>query len=137
MNPLYDSSHHYLHYFVKLMPEIHFYVLHTFPVFSFQFSSRAYTLREKLSVQVSAGIDLIFFLADGMALGFGFLLKIVVITHQCFSFCRVVLTLSKDLSFSQCLPVRRLGVHKKLGGDRTRTASSDTNKSKGYCHDEQ
>jgi len=40
-----------------------------------------------LSVLVLAGIELIFFLVACVVVCFGFVMKIVLITHQCFSYC--------------------------------------------------
>ena len=37
----------------------------------------------------------------------GFILRIMLITHQCFSCCSVALTAIKDFSVSHALPVRR------------------------------
>lgn len=68
-------------------------------------------------VPVSAGTKLIFFIAAGMAPRFQFRMKITLITHvlvvaeQC-------LHQVKDFPASHtALPVRRLGLHQKLGGD--------------------
>lgn len=47
----------------------------------------------------------------------------MLITCWCFDCCGAVLTLSSDFSVSlTALPVRRLEVRKKLGGDTARTA---------------
>lgn len=40
-----------------------------------------------ISAMVLAGIALIFFVEVGMRLCLGFLMKIVIIIHQCFSCC--------------------------------------------------
>ena len=45
------------------------------------------TLFEFHSVLVLAGIELIFFIAASMGLCFGFVLKTVLITQGCFSYC--------------------------------------------------
>lgn len=48
----------------------------------------------------------------------------MLITHEWFSCCWVVLTQSQGLPcFSSCLLVNRLGMHKKLGGDTVRRAN--------------
>ena len=57
-------------------------------------------------VLISAGIELIFFLVAGTVLCFGFRMRIMLITHRCFSCCWAVLTLVKDFSASHALPAR-------------------------------
>jgi len=42
-----------------------------------------------------AGMELTFFIAAHIVLRFGFVAKTVLITHQCFSFCRVALEQSQ------------------------------------------
>lgn len=59
-----------------------------------------------------------------MVLCFGFTMRIMLITHWCSVVAEQCLHSVKDFSVSHAaLPARRLGVHKKLGGDRTRTAN--------------
>jgi len=41
----------------------------------------------KEDLLVLAGIELIFFIAAGMVLCFGFVIKTVLVTRQCFSYC--------------------------------------------------
>jgi len=73
------------------------------------------------AVLVLAGIELIFFLAAGMDLWFR--VRTMLITHHCVSCCRPVLTLSQGHFSSSCSPAsEELGVHRELGGGRTRTA---------------
>ena len=71
-----------------------------------------------------AGIELFFFLVAGVLPCFGFRMRTVLITHQCFlAVAEQCLYRAKDFSVScAALPARRLGVHKELGGDRTRTS---------------
>lgn len=57
-------------------------------------------------------------------LSFGFLMKIVVLRHQCFSYCRAVKLRAKIFSASHTAR-EELGVHKDPGGGTARTADSD------------
>lgn len=57
-------------------------------------------------------------------LSFGFLMKIVVLRHQCFSYCRAVKLRAKIFSASHTAR-EELGVHKDLGGGTARTADPD------------
>ena len=76
----------------------------------------------------------IFYIVSGMMLCFGFRRKTMLITHQYFSCCLVMLYRARDISVFQlpALPChqREMGDHNELRGDRTRTA--DLNWPKGY-----
>lgn len=63
---------------------------------------------------------------------FWFVLFVCLLTHQHFIWCCVVLTQSQGHFYFSlaALPVSRLGVHNKLGGNRARRA--DPNGSKKY-----
>ena len=70
---------------------------------------------------VSAVAELILFLGPGAALCFAFPLRIMLVTHRCFSCCLVALTPIKDFPVSRALAVRR-GTRSREGaeaGDRT------------------
>lgn len=60
-----------------------------------------------------------------MMLCFGVLMKTLLITHQYFSCCTAVLTLSQGLCFSCCPARAELRVHKELGTGTARTADPD------------
>lgn len=67
-----------------------------------------------------ARLEFTFFTGDCMVLCFGVVTKIVLVRHGCFSCC-----LHRVKAFSvphTTPPVRRLEVHKKLGGDAAQTA---------------
>lgn len=84
-------------------------------------------------VLFSAGIELLFSLVAGMLFYFGFRMRTMVIAHRCsnvFVVAKLCLHRAKDFSTSPAVPpARRLGVHKDLGGDTTRTV--DPNGPKG------
>lgn len=74
-------------------------------------------------VLVWAGIELLSFLAAGRVLCFEFGMRLMLITHWCFSHCWAVLAWSQgNLDSHTALSERRLWEHKELGGIRTRTA---------------
>lgn len=54
-------------------------------------------IKKKKKIMVLAVVKLIFFVEADSMLCFGFWMKIVVITHPCFSCCRVVITQSQGL----------------------------------------
>lgn len=66
-------------------------------------------------------IELIFITVAFLVLCFGAVMKSRLIIHWWFSCCWVALTQSQGLCFSCCL-ANKLSVHKKMGGDSTRTA---------------
>ena len=64
-------------------------------------------------------------------ISFGFLMKTIVITQQCFVVAKQCLQRVKDSSVSHTAhPGSRLVLHKKLGGGTTKTAG--TNIQEGY-----
>ena len=73
---------------------------------------------------VLAGIELIFFIVDCMVLCFGFVMKTLLTMQGCFllSSAHAVVVFSV---FHTASPARRLGVHKKLVGNKARTADPD------------
>lgn len=77
------------------------------------------------SVLVSSGIEVIFFLAAGAVLCFGFSTGIIKLTQQCLGCCWVMLTQVQEFSVSHALPV-----HKKLRESMAK--ASDPNWPKGY-----
>lgn len=59
-------------------------------------------------------------------ISFGFLMKTIVITQQCFVVAKQCFQRVKDSSVSHTAhPGSRLVLHKKLGGDRDRTAGPE------------
>lgn len=71
------------------------------------------------------GIELIFFIVVGTMLTFGFVTQRVLKTHQCFSYCWEVHTQLQGLLSNASPVARRLGRHKKLGGDRRQLTPSE------------
>ena len=73
-------------------------------------------------VIVWTGIELTFFLVAGMVLWFGLRMKIMLITHRCFSYCHAAFTLNKGLFNSMYCPgTVEAAVQKELGGNSART----------------
>ena len=80
---------------------------------------------------VLAGIELIFFIIARMGLCFGFVLKTVLMFSGTFLLLlSSAYTESRPSLLLTAPPARRLGMHKKLGGDTAGTA--DPNWPKGY-----
>jgi len=77
-------------------------------------------------------MELVFLTASHVVLSFAFAATAVLTTHQCFGFCQAVLAQHQGcLSRPLLLPkANRVGMGKRLGGDRDRTA--DPNRPKGY-----
>ena len=66
-------------------------------------------------VMVLAGIEIIFFTVAGIVLCFGFSMRIMLITHRCFSCCWAVFTLNQGLSSSHALPAEKVGDAQEAG----------------------
>lgn len=82
---------------------------------------------------VLSGIQLVFFIVAGMVICLWFVMKSVLVKHQCLVVAEQCLHRAKDFSVSHAaLPTRRLGMHKKLGGVTARGHSQDSNRPKGY-----
>ena len=74
-------------------------------------------------VLVLAGVELIFFIVADMGLCFGFVLKTVLITRDVSVPAEQCLHRAKAFAAPHpTQPARRLGGHKKLGGDTAGTA---------------
>jgi len=70
---------------------------------------------------VSIGPELIFYIVTGMMPCFGFRKKTTLIIHQCFSCCWAVFQGFFNVVLSSS---KELGMHKELGGVRTKTADT-------------
>lgn len=82
-------------------------------------------------LQQWAAVKLIFFTLDSVRLGFGFVLKTMLVTEECFCYCSNVLTLAFSASHTT-LTVSGLGVHKELGCNTSGTAGDTGKRPKGY-----
>ena len=79
---------------------------------------------ELVSVLAFAGTELFYFIVACVVLCFGFDMKTVLITHQCFNIAEECLHRVKAFPTSHTAPpASRLEVGKKLGGDMAGTAN--------------
>lgn len=121
------SMKHCLAFTCSTYPQVCFYMCHLSlwcvapSLFPILFLSSMFSV-QSLTSTVS-------FILDCWYLCFGFIIRIVLIAKQCFSYCWVVLTLSQGLFRFPCSANEQ--VHKKPGGSTART--SDSNWPKGYC----
>lgn len=79
-------------------------------------------------LQQWAAVKLIFLTLDSVGLGFGFILKAMLMREGWFCYCSDVLTQAFSVSHTTAT-VSGLGVHKELGGDRV---GDIANRPKGY-----
>jgi len=72
---------------------------------------------------VLTGAELIFFIVAGIVMCFGYVMKTVLITHQCLAIAEQCLHSIKAFLVSHTAPpVSRLGVQKKLGGKHSQNS---------------